>query len=90
MLPGALPQIVAGMRTSLSLAVIIMVLAEYFSSTSGVGYVLLISKNTFEMAPMWAAILLIGLLGYLLNVLFLLFERRALAWHRGWRAATPQ
>jgi ABC-type nitrate/sulfonate/bicarbonate transport system permease component len=89
-LPAALPQIVAGMRTSLSLAVIMMVLAEYFSSTSGVGYVLLISKNTFEMGPMWAAILLIGLLGYLLNALFLLFERRALAWHRGWRAATPQ
>ena len=50
-LPAALPQIAAGMRTSLSLAVIMMVLAEYFSSTSGVGYVLLISKNTFEMAP---------------------------------------
>ena len=63
--------------------------AEYFSSTSGVGYVLLISKNTFEFAPMWAAILLIGLLGYGLNVLFMLAERRILAWHRGWRAATP-
>jgi ABC-type nitrate/sulfonate/bicarbonate transport system permease component len=88
-LPAALPQIAAGMRNSLSLAVIMMVLAEYFSSTSGVGYVLLISKNTFQLAPMWAAILLIGLLGYLLNVLFLLAERRVLAWHRGWRAATP-
>jgi ABC-type nitrate/sulfonate/bicarbonate transport system permease component len=89
-LPAALPQISAGMRTSLSLAVIIMVVAEYFSSTSGVGYVLLISKNTFQLAPMWAAIVLIGVLGYLLNVLFLLAERRVLAWHRGWRAATPQ
>jgi ABC-type nitrate/sulfonate/bicarbonate transport system permease component len=88
-LPAALPQIVAGMRNSLSLAVIMMVLAEYFSSTSGVGYVLLISKNTFEMAPMWAAIVLIGVLGYLLNVLFLLAERRFLAWHRGWRATAP-
>jgi ABC-type nitrate/sulfonate/bicarbonate transport system permease component len=88
-LPAALPQIAAGMRTSLSLAVIIMVLAEYFSSTNGVGYVLLISKNTFELAPMWAAIVLIGVLGYLLNILFLLVERRVLAWHRGWRAATP-
>ncbi len=88
-LPAALPQIVAGMRNSLALAVIMMVLAEYFSSTSGVGYVLLISKNTFEMAPMWAAILLIGVLGYVLNVLFLLTERRFLAWHRGWRASTP-
>jgi ABC-type nitrate/sulfonate/bicarbonate transport system permease component len=89
-LPAALPQIVAGMRTSLSLAVIIMVVAEYFASTSGVGYVLLISKNTFQLVPMWAAIVLIGLLGYLLNVLFILAERRILAWHRGWRAATAQ
>jgi ABC-type nitrate/sulfonate/bicarbonate transport system permease component len=88
-LPAALPQIAAGMRNSLSLAVITMVLAEYFSSTSGVGYVLLISKNTFEMGPMWAAILLIGLLGYLLNVVFILAERRLLAWHRGWRATAP-
>lgn len=86
--PAALPQITAGMRNSLSLAVIVMVLAEYFSSTNGVGYVLLISKNTFEFGPMWAAILLIGLLGYLLNLVFLLAERRFLAWHRGWRAAT--
>ena len=89
-LPAALPQVAAGMRTSLSLAVIIMVVSEYFSSTSGVGYVLLISKNTFQMAPMWSTIVLIGVLGYLLNVVFLLAERRMLAWHRGWRAATPQ
>ncbi len=88
--PAALPQIFAGMRISLSLAVIIMVVAEYFSSTSGVGYVLLISKNTFQLVPMWAAILLIGVLGYLLNLAFILVERRVLAWHRGWRAATPQ
>ncbi len=89
-LPSALPQIVAGMRNSLALAVIMMVLSEYFASSSGVGYVLLISKNTFQFGPMWAAIVLIGLLGYLLNALFILFERRVLAWHRGWRAATPQ
>jgi len=86
-LPAASPQIAAGMRTSVSLAVIMMVLSEYFSSTSGVGYVLLISKNTFEFTPMWAAIVLIGVLGYLLNVVFLLGERRLLAWHRGWRAS---
>jgi ABC-type nitrate/sulfonate/bicarbonate transport system permease component len=89
-LPAALPQIVAGMRNSLALAVIMMVLSEYFAATSGVGYVLLISKNTFQLGPMWAAIVLIGLLGYLLNAIFLLAERRVLAWHRGWRAANPQ
>jgi ABC-type nitrate/sulfonate/bicarbonate transport system permease component len=89
-LPAATPQIFAGMRTSLALAVIIMVLTEYFSSTNGVGYVLLISKDTLQFKTMWAAILLIGLLGYALNLLFALFERRVLAWHRGWRAATPK
>ena len=88
-LPAAFPQIVAGMRIGLSLAVIMMVLSEYFSSTSGVGYVLLISKNTFDFGPMWAAILLIGVLGYVLNLLFLVVERRLLAWHRGWRATAP-
>jgi ABC-type nitrate/sulfonate/bicarbonate transport system permease component len=88
-LPAAAPQIAAGMRNSLSLAVITMVLSEYFSSTSGVGYVLLISKNTYQLGPMWAAILLIGVLGYVLNLLFILLERRILAWHRGWRAAAP-
>ena len=87
-LPAAFPQIVAGMRNSLSLAVIMMVLSEYFSSTSGVGYVLLISKNTFDFGPMWAAILLIGVLGYLLNALFSIVERELLAWHRGWRAVS--
>jgi sulfonate transport system permease protein len=89
-LPAALPQIFAGMRTSLPLAVIMMVLTEYFSSTSGVGYVLLISKNTFQLVPMWATIVLIGLLGYLLNLLLLQIERRVLRWHRGWRAVAAQ
>jgi ABC-type nitrate/sulfonate/bicarbonate transport system permease component len=89
-LPAALPQIFAGMRTSLPLAVIMMVLTEYFSSTSGVGYVLLISKNTFQLVPMWATIVLIGLLGYLLNLLLLQVERRVLRWHRGWRAVAAQ
>ena len=67
-----------------------MVLAEWWSSTSGVGYVLLISKDTLQFTTMWSAILLIGLLGYLLNLVFGMFEKRILAWHRGWRAATPQ
>jgi ABC-type nitrate/sulfonate/bicarbonate transport system permease component len=87
MLPAASPQIAAGMRNSLSLAVITMVLAEYFQGTEGVGYILNISKNTYDMPQMWAAIVLIGVLGYLANALFVLAERRLLAWHRGWRRA---
>lgn len=86
-LPAASPQIAAGMRNAVALSVIVMVLAEYFSSTNGVGFILLNSKNTFQFPPMWAAMLMIGLFGFVLNALFLFLERRMLAWHRGWRAA---
>lgn len=88
-LPAALPQIFAGARTSLPLAVIMMVISELYASTSGIGFYILQAKNLFQMAPMWAGIVLLGVLGYLLNVLFLLAERYLLAWHRGWRARSP-
>ncbi len=88
-LPSALPQIVAGMRTSLSIAVIMMVISELYASTSGIGYFVLQAKNTFQIPAMWSGILLLGLLGYLLNLVFVLAERRFMAWHRGWRASTP-
>ena len=77
------------MRTSLSLAVIVMVVAEYFSSTSGVGYVLLISKNTFQLVPMWAAIVLIGVIGYLLNLAYMMVEHGCSPGTAAGAAATP-
>jgi ABC-type nitrate/sulfonate/bicarbonate transport system permease component len=85
-LPAAMPQIFAGMRTSLSLALILMVISEMVASTNGIGYFVLQSQRQFAIPEMWAGILLLGLLGYLLNVVFLLVERRVLRWHRGARA----
>jgi ABC-type nitrate/sulfonate/bicarbonate transport system permease component len=82
-LPAASPQIFAGMRTSLSLAVIMMVISEMVASTNGIGFFVLQSQRTFAIPEMWSGILLLGILGYLLNVLFVLVERRVLAWHRG-------
>jgi len=86
-LPAAAPQIFAGMRTSLSLALILMVISEMVASTNGVGFFVLESQRSFAIPEMWAGILLLGLLGYLLNAIFLLVERRVLAWHRGARAS---
>ena len=45
------------------------------------------SQRSFAIPEMWAGILLLGLLGYALNLIFLLVERRVLAWHRGARAS---
>ena len=86
-LPAASPQIFAGMRTSLSLALILMVISEMVASTNGIGFFVLQSQRSFAIPEMWAGILLLGLLGYALNLIFLLVERRVLAWHRGARAS---
>jgi ABC-type nitrate/sulfonate/bicarbonate transport system permease component len=86
-LPAAAPQIFAGMRTSLSLALILMVISEMVASTNGIGYFVLESQRSFAIPAMWSGILLLGILGYLLNAIFLLVERRVLRWHRGARAS---
>ena len=87
MLPAASPQIFAGMRTSLSLALILMVISEMLASTNGIGYFVLQSQRTFAISEMWSGILLLGILGYVLNGGFMLIERRLLRWHRGARAS---
>ena len=86
-LPAAAPQIFAGMRTALSLALILMVISEMVASTNGIGYFVLQAQRSFAIPEMWSGILLLGILGYVLNALFLLVERRVLRWHRGSRAS---
>jgi ABC-type nitrate/sulfonate/bicarbonate transport system permease component len=82
-LPAAGPQIFAGMRTSLSLAVIMMVISEMVASTNGIGFFVLQSQRSFAIPEMWSGIVLLGIVGYALNLLFIAVERRVLAWHRG-------
>jgi ABC-type nitrate/sulfonate/bicarbonate transport system permease component len=87
-LPAAAPQIFAGMRTSLSLALILMVISEMVASSNGIGYFVLQSQRSFAIPEMWSGIILLGVLGYAFNAVFLLVERRMLAWHRGARAGS--
>lgn len=84
--PAATPQIVAGLRTALSLGIILMVISEMVGSSNGVGYFVIQSQRQFDMPGMWAGIVILGLIGYLLNLAFGLVERRVLAWHHGARA----
>ena len=82
-LPAASPKIVAGMRVSLSLALILMVLSEWMLASNGLGFFLLDAQRRFKIVDLWAAIMLLGLIGFLINVLFLACEKRLLRWHRG-------
>lgn len=81
-IPAALPKIAAGMRVTLSLSLILMVLSEWLLSDNGLGHFLITAQRTFEVIDMWAAIVALGVIGYLLNVGFLAIEARVLAWHR--------
>lgn len=83
LLPAASPQIVAGMKVGLSATVIIVIVTEMVASVQGLGYFVLRSQSTFDMAGMWSAVILMGLIGYVLNLLFGVFEHFVLAWHRG-------
>lgn len=81
-LPAAAPKIFAGLRVSLSIAVILMVISEMVATTNGVGFQIIQAQRTFKVLDMWAGIFLLGLLGYLLNTLLLMVEARVLHWHR--------
>jgi len=90
MLPSASPQIFSGMRASLSISVIMMVISEMLASTDGVGFAVLQAQRSFAIKEMWAGVILLGLVGYVLNLLFIAVEHRVLHWHRGVRRVARQ
>jgi len=82
-LPAASPRIMAGVRQTLSVALIMMVISELFYSSSGLGYQIKYFQQNYLIAQMWSGILLLGLIGVLLAVVFGFVERRVLRWYHG-------
>ncbi|TWP52317.1 ABC transporter permease [Lentzea tibetensis] len=79
-LPAASPKIFAGLRVSLSLSLVLMVISELVGTDSGIGSQLMVAQREFDYTRMWAGIVLLGAIGYGLNTALLAVERRALAW----------
>ena len=73
-LPAAGPQILAGARTGLSLAVLVMIVSELVGAPHGIGAVTLDAQNGFNYPVMWAGMVLTALIGIVLNALFSLAE----------------
>ena len=81
MLRESLPQTFVGLRNGVSLALVIIVVAEMFiGSRDGLGHSVFEAQQLFDMPRMYAAIFAAGALGYGLNLLFLLIERRFVHW----------
>jgi ABC-type nitrate/sulfonate/bicarbonate transport system permease component len=81
-LPASLPQAVVGLRFAVSIALVMMVISELIGASSGLGYFISNAENTFAYADLWAAVVVLGIIGWLATSLFSLAERRILFWHR--------
>ncbi|MFD2489851.1 ABC transporter permease [Amycolatopsis jiangsuensis] len=82
-LPAALPKIFAGLRLSLSIALILMAISELVGALNGIGYALSAAQRAFDYDQMWAWVVLLGILGYGFNAALLAVERRVLGWQPG-------
>jgi ABC-type nitrate/sulfonate/bicarbonate transport system permease component len=77
----SLPQTFVGLRNGVSLALVIVVVAEMFiGSADGLGHRVFEAQQLLQMPDMYAAIFAAGALGYCLNLLFQLVERRVVHW----------
>jgi ABC-type nitrate/sulfonate/bicarbonate transport system permease component len=80
-LPAALPSIFAGLRVAVSVGLVMVIVSEFVGGGDGLGHYILVEQSQFNIPEMYAGILFLGLLGLVLNGVFVLVERRALSWH---------
>lgn len=80
-LPAASPRIVSGLQVSLQVSFVVMIASEILGSSRGIGAMTLLAQQTFAIADMWAGIILLGILGYLVNLLFNVFRNWILKWY---------
>lgn len=81
-LPAALPFIFTGLRISLGLGLILVVVAEMLAGTGGIGYLIVDMQRTFQVTSMYAWLFILATLGFLLNFAFEQVEKRLLFWSR--------
>ena len=82
-LPSAAPYIFTGMRVSLAVALIVMVISEMVAASNGVGYFVLAAQRGFKVKEMFAGVVTLAMIGYVLNRVFIAIENKVLAWHHG-------
>lgn len=82
-IPAISPQVFAGLRVAISVSLAVMVVAEILGGGSGIGYFIASAQQSFRITDSFAGVLLLCLLGWLFDTVFLLAERRLLSWQRG-------
>ena len=83
-LPGALPSILVGLRFSLGLMWVLLIVAETLSAEAGIGYLTMNAREFLQTDIVLVGILLYALLGKLADVVARALEKAWLPWHRGY------
>jgi len=83
-IPSLLPAIAVGVRVSVSISLVVTLLVEILGTGDGVGQLLTERQQSFDAAGVWGLLLLIGVLGFAINAVIAVGERRLL---RNWPEA---
>jgi NitT/TauT family transport system permease protein len=83
--PHAMPAIFAGLKVSITLAVVGAVVGEFVGSNNGLGFVLQRSIGNFELPTMFAALVILSLIGVVLFWILDVLERLVIPWHASQR-----
>lgn len=87
--PNALPHLMAGEKVAVTLAVVGAVVAEFAGASEGLGYVLLVANGSLDSPTLFAALILMSIIGILLFVLIEIIEAFLIPWHASRRTQAP-
>jgi len=87
--PNALPHLMAGEKVAVTLAVVGAVVGEFVGAKEGLGYQLMIANGNLDAPLLFAALILMSLIGILLFVIVEVAEALLIPWHASRRSATP-
>lgn len=79
-LPGAMPGILAGLRISLAIAIILLVAAEMLGAEYGIGAYILEAGSLYDLERLFAGVVILSVLGVLVSAVIGVIERRLLDW----------
>lgn len=87
--PNALPHLMAGEKVAVTLAVVGAVVGEFVSASEGLGYQLMIANGNLDAPLLFAALILMSLIGIVLFVIVEVLEALLIPWHASRRSPTP-